>query len=417
MFWLIISSLLLSCSCETVQINNWKSQLGWNYISKFCFKTGGHVEVSITAPAPNESFHIFTYTDTENSWYSLDQENATSAILNAIEVRWYENMDSLNFKTEYFSMRDRWWFYAISNFESTVEIENMKFVMLNPGGFFRRHFSADKHGIFEMTIVFGVISVFATICAAYLFKFAKINATQTNLMYKITWICGLMSVGFILLLVHFFTYASDGLGHSILEPISIVMFIFCRVAFLFIGLMISRGWGISTIVDLSYSIQICSFCTSVFFLEICLYVYSLYVMDEFDVSDPMNSWVGWSLCLLQFVIFVYMMSQMLVYTRSMAQSAEAKAFYLKYGALFLIWVLSLPTCSIITSYVSDHYRTKVVFGLDFTALLLYCLGVLVLFGEKISFQREIDNALQEPCLGERHSEFDFEEIDMTEIRI
>jgi hypothetical protein len=41
----------------------------------------------------------------------------------------------------------------------------------------------------------------------------------------------------------------------------------------------------------------------------------------------------------------------------------------------------------------------------------------VLFGGKISFQREIDNALQEPCLGERHSEFDFEEIDMTEIRI
>ena len=34
--------------------------------------------------------------------YSLDKENETSTLIYAIDTRWYEeDMDSLNFKTEY----------------------------------------------------------------------------------------------------------------------------------------------------------------------------------------------------------------------------------------------------------------------------------------------------------------------------
>lgn len=394
--FLFLACLLVLGRAKVVQGKDWVSSEKWNYFSKFCFASNGELTVSLTTGDVGMQFS--SWTDTKWSWYSLEDDDTCETKESNALAKWLPGLNKEQSYATYFkSQRDRWWFFTISNCtHSPITIKEYKLVMKNPGGFFRAHFSANEFGIPEMLIIFTILSWGISGWAAYSTQFNLLPVGQFKLMRAVAMISIHQSIGFLLALIHYCIYANNGIGIIALKTTAMIVLLCTHVALMYIGLMVSRGWGVSDVVNLGFAPSVGIFCALVFVLEILIFIWYENFMDPWDMRDPMNTWPGWCLCITRIFAFFYLCMQVFRHTLPLAVNPESRSFYIKFVAIFGVWIFSLPICTLITLAVSDHFRTKVVFGLDITTMTLFYIAIILLFRRELSFRFTIDEMLRSP---------------------
>jgi len=376
-----------------VKGTNWESSENWKFITKFCFKSGGTFKIDVTSEST--SGYISSYTDVGHSWEAFDSDATCDGKVEAAISSFHFNKgQTFIWETSYTTLRDRWWFFTVSNCTHTpVKLENYKLTFLNPGGLFQRHFSANEDGIAEMIIAFWIISSIISIWSAYLCHFSLLPVGQYKLIRATACICSVQTLGLFFTMIDKLIFAHNGIGVPELTIISIIIVITTHVSLLYVGLMVSRGWGVSDAVNLGYAPLIGVFCFLVALFEILVWIWYIKFIDPIDVREPIHAWPGYCLCFIQASAFFYLAFNTFRYTMPLLTSRDARNFYVKFTFVFGLWLFSLPLSIFITLFVSDHTRTKVVFGLDFTTLMCFYVALIFLFRHELSWRYTLDQLL------------------------
>lgn len=389
-----------------VKGNAWSSNQHWKFLTKFCFQSGGTIEAFIRSDST--SGFISLYTDVDTSWETFQRNDLSceDKTEGSISRRQFSKGVDLHYQSTYTTRRDRWWFFSVSNCTHTpIELDYFEFTFLNPGGILRRHFSANEFGIPEMIISFFIISFLFSICAIYVSNFNILPVGQFKLMRSIACLSSIQTLGLFLGMIEILIFASNGIGVPTLKIISSFIVICTHTALLYVGLMVSRGWGVSDAVNLGFAPIIGVFCALMFTLKILIWVWYLYAIDPADVRDPIHTWPGFCLCLMQAIAFIYLSFQVVRYTMPLLNSLDARRFYRKFLFVFGVWLFSLPLSALITYCISAHARTKYVFGIDFATLLCFYAALILLFRNEFEWRYSVDQLLQSP-VPEDKTEYD-----------
>ena len=118
-------------------------------------------------------------------------------------------------------------------------------VLLNPGGYWRRHFSYDEQGLFEMHIVFCLLFTCVAVWFAALLLARWQSSTLFSILSLLALCCGGNFVRHTIVLGHYSAMASSGTG----VPGALVAGDLCEyattVATMTTLLVISKGWMIT----------------------------------------------------------------------------------------------------------------------------------------------------------------------------
>lgn len=400
MIYLFLLLLCFNTEAKVYDRQNLRIADDWRFLTKFCFaKSGGEAKIYLNTS--QETLYFQAFHDGNSSWNAFDHNDCETS--KDYGTTWLaEKQNEENFKWfEYVGQRPRWWFYTLANCEERlIDVNHIRIELTNPGGFFREQFSADLWGIPEMVICFTVASLIIIGLCGYFMNTRRLPNAQYNLFKWLTCTTFCQTIGLLLLLIHIFVYATDGIGLVFLIHIAVVLCIMSHVSFYFIGMMIARGYGASEVVNLTFDHTIIYGCALLFLVECLCYLWYNFSVHESSVVDPVETWPSWILCSLSILAFFYLTYHTVFHTLLFTITDDSKKFYFQFITLFGIWVFSFPLLMFITSAVAAHFRAKVVFGMEFSTLLCFEFGLVYLFSGELPFRSSIDAILQKPVLEE-----------------
>eukprot|EP00062_Callorhinchus_milii_P016870 gi/632968644/ref/XP_007900639.1/ PREDICTED: transmembrane protein 145 isoform X2 [Callorhinchus milii] len=208
----------------------------WVFLTKFCFlATKGQINYHIRYPQEKYNVNLLFYHDEKSQWPSVYKNRSkdcwSKEAVAAIEknqlfnltqsfplsgcqvmeengINYTDCQRGLGFK----SARERWWFLAVSNCMGGGIRLDYKITMTNGKTLWRRHFSANQIGIFEVNmlsiILFIILFGISIYFARQLKKRSLLHSSYQMLMVSM----GTEVLGRFFLCVHFGIYGCNGVG-------------------------------------------------------------------------------------------------------------------------------------------------------------------------------------------------------------
>jgi len=158
----------------------------------------------------------------------------------------------VTFEQFFYAIEPRWFFMAFANCdESCTEnlcdgplIVDYDFSLLNGGGFFTNHFSADEMGILETEITFlalqALLTMHALQVALVLRKRRKLHKTVLIFVFSVV----VQSAAIVFNFVHYYTFAKDGLGNTMLKTAALYATNIAETILLIALILLAKGWTI-----------------------------------------------------------------------------------------------------------------------------------------------------------------------------
>ncbi|XP_035675008.1 transmembrane protein 145-like isoform X1 [Branchiostoma floridae] len=367
----------------------------WAFLGRFCFLSElGRLKFQFTY-SPQEVCgntvgcqNILLYYDEDDQWpavYPHPEKNCSSkeAVLNV------NNNQVLNLTTQYVwsgcepvvsdddsntmtcgggrsfqSVRERWWYIAVSNCEGFHGLNiQYEMTLTNGNSYWTQHFSADEFHILETDITFLVL--FAGILALSIWVATILKSRQ---LFHTSYKMYMSAVGFhvfslFLLCLHYGQYGNDGVGLPAAQLLGRIFQSVSSLVFLLMLILLGKGYTVTRgRLSHSGSVKISVFMTLYTLAYAILFIYEREFFDAGLVLYLYESPAGYGLIGLQLLSWLWFCYAIFF---TLKHYPEKSLFYVPYFFFYTLWFLAGPIMVLIAAFVISKWaREKIVNGLE-----------------------------------------------------
>ncbi|KAK4321562.1 hypothetical protein Pmani_007633 [Petrolisthes manimaculis] len=394
--WVTAALFLLTVnSAEAKAVSGFlKTSEKWAFLTRFCFLShDGTFSFEVEYNISYATQKILLYYDSETQWPAVYKSsksceekegvmkrgnnqiiNLTLASVNSeCEVvrlpgdhAYYHCKGSRTFR----SARERWWFIAISNCESTKGLElKYRLVMTNGYSYWYKHFSADEFYILRTDLT--ALALQTGILFLSLLSSAELKNRQllhtTYRLYMAAVVTQLLALVFLSL--HYARYGFNGIGLPFSKLLGRLLHSTSTILMVLLLLLMGKGFNITRgRLRQASAIRLTTF--------MCVYisVYAILFACEQQMFDPgevlylYESPAGYGLIALRMLAWVMFLYACFF---TLKHYPEKFLFYIPFFIFYSVWFIAGNVVIITGNLVVDKWvREKVVNGVDLTITLL-----------------------------------------------
>ncbi|XP_054168901.1 transmembrane protein 145-like, partial [Oppia nitens] len=365
----------------------------WIFLTRFCFLSqDGVFEYDISYPKSYAPQNILLYFDSKNQWpkiYKKDKsciekhsllDNDNNQIINLTEYStnyrathasgcklyreqydngtlWYRCIHFRKFN----SFRERWWFIAIDNCQSTQGLRlRYKINMTNKvDDGWLKNFSADEFYILHTDLIYTVL-YYALFIASCFEAYALVSRHLYHITYKMYLVSVLTEcIGITLLCIYYGIYAQKGYSDNALKLFGRSCEAISTIVFLLLLILLAKGFTVTRArLKMSTSIKIGVFMTLYIITYGILFFYEQAYFDPGEVLYLYESPFGYGLIALRLVgwgWFVYA----IVFT--LIRYPQKSSFFTRLFLMYSVWFISAPVVILISTFVVPKWmREKII---------------------------------------------------------
>ncbi|XP_046383046.1 transmembrane protein 145-like isoform X2 [Ischnura elegans] len=357
----------------------------WAFVARFCFLSAeGKFEYGLEYDKDYAVQNLLLYYDTIHQWPSVYKTNKSclekESVLNIAQNQ------VINLTTElpkhsgcieslsggksvwvchnirsFRSSRERWWFIAFSNCNSTKGLNvRYKFLMTNgpPGDFWSEHFSADEFYILPILMAFSVCYMFM-ILSVVIFAVELRSRQLLHTTYKIyTFSVVLQGWGVSMLSIAVVQFAHDGVGFPSVKTFGQMLESGSEISFLLVLLLLAKGYTVTRgRLKASGAAKLAVFMTFCSITHACLFLYQSMFFDPGEVLYLYESPPGYGLIFLRLMAW-WMFVYSIVFT--LKHYPEKSPFYYPFNLVGTIWFVAGPIFIIIANNCIDKWVRETV---------------------------------------------------------
>ncbi|XP_071441224.1 transmembrane protein 145-like isoform X2 [Hetaerina americana] len=334
----------------------------WAFVARFCFlSTEGKFEYGLEYEKGYAVQNLLLYYDSIQQWPSvyktnkscLEKESVLSIAQNQIinlTTELPKHSGCIERLTEgksvwvchnvrsFMSSRERWWFIAFSNCNSTKGLNvRYKFLMTNgpPGDLWSEHFSADEYYILPILLAFCISYMLMILCVVI---FAG-------------WGVSMQSVSVV-------QFAHDGIGFPAIRIFGRMLESGSEISFLLVLLLLAKGYTVTRgRLKAAGAAKLAVFMTFCSITHACLFFYQSMFFDPAEVLYLYESPPGYGLIFLRLMAW-WMFVYSIVFT--LKHYPEKSPFYYPFNLLGTIWFVAGPIFIIIANNCIDKWVRETV---------------------------------------------------------
>ncbi|CAL4114637.1 unnamed protein product, partial [Meganyctiphanes norvegica] len=366
----------------------------WAFLARFCFMSEvGTFHFDVEYPLDYAVEKLLLYYDEDSQWPAIYPSDKTCEQRESVlkrENHQFLNLtqNSMQFECEvirppdeegmyhckgsrsFRSARERWWFIAVSNCDSTKGLQ-LKYTlkMTNGEDFWYRHFSADEFYILRTNLCALVIQLgllFLSLLAAVELKNRQLFHTTYRLFMGslVTQIIGLFFLN-----MHYFRYGDNGIGYENSKLLGRIHIACSTVIMTLMLLLMGKGFNITRgrLRQMS-AVRLTAFMCIFSITYATLFIIEQNMFDPGEVLYIYESIAGYGLICLRcigWLMFLY------ACFFTLKHYPEKASFYYPFFVFYTLWFLSGPVVIIISNHVIDKWvREKVVNGVEHSITIL-----------------------------------------------
>ncbi|KAF5277848.1 hypothetical protein FQR65_LT15911 [Abscondita terminalis] len=275
------------------------------------------------------------------------------------------------------SIRERWWFIAVSNCNGTKGIHiKYRILMTNgpPGDYWHEHFSADQFYILPVLVAYSV--AYSLLILAILICTVELKSRQLlHSTYKLFVLSVIIQFfGIVLQTAAYLKFAVNGIGAPTAKTFGNMMMGCSETCFLLMLLLLAKGYTVTRgRLRLGASVKLTIFMCLYSVTYICIFIYEAKVFDPGEVLYLYESPAGYALIVLRIIAWL-----MFVYSTvfTLKHYPEKSVFYYPFNICGTLWFIAGPAFILsANTYIDKWVRESVV-----CAVLLF-----IIFGGHLMF--------------------------------
>ncbi|XP_069972983.1 transmembrane protein 145 [Penaeus vannamei] len=366
----------------------------WAFLTRFCFLSDdGTFSFDVEYDIEYAMEKILLYYDSPHQWpavYKSDKNCQEREAVMKRENNQFINLTLVSINSEcevirhpgdkatyhckgsrsFRSVRERWWFIAISNCDSTQGLElRYRFTMTNGYDYWHKHFSADEFYILRTDLTALILQLgilFLSLLAASELKNRQLfhsNIQAVRLDAVVLQIVSWPSSSFYL------PRRKTWAGSVRLENSSRVLLSIGTVVMVLMLLLMGKGFNITRgRLRQASAVRLTLFMCLYSITYTTLFIYEQLIFDPGEVLYLYESPAGYGLIVLRLLAW-FMFCYNCFFT--IKHYPEKSSFFIPFYAFYTLWFISGPIVIIISNHVIDKWvREKVVNGVELSITLL-----------------------------------------------
>ncbi|XP_068685269.1 transmembrane protein 145-like [Montipora foliosa] len=400
MLTLCLNVLYVRNSCAKIVEGTLSSKEDWVFLARFCYKDSiGQLKYHFEYPKEYETQNIILYFDTQ--WPRVYPQEGMKCIDREDKV-YKGNNQIINLTTSYIwsgcneqevlgskhlicdgdrnfrSSRERWWYIALSNCQSTKGLQvKYRLEMTNGNNSWGKQFSADERYILPMDIGFFVAFVIVWVLSAYV---AKILASRR--LFHVSYKLFMTSVTFEAISLMLFLIYYDKFGKTGFETYGIKVVArgsnyVAHVVFLIMLILMAKGWTVTRgRISSSGQIKLSIFGTVYTLCFAILFFYEASVFDPGQVLYIYESAAGVGICVLRVIAWLWFCYGTFFTLKHFPNKCN---FYYPFWFFYTGWFLAGPVVVVIATFkIPKWQRAQVVNGLEWgISFLAHCVFLVI----------------------------------------
>ncbi|XP_042227156.1 transmembrane protein 145-like isoform X2 [Homarus americanus] len=391
--WVWVCAAFLVTSAHAKYVEGFlKTSEKWAFLTRFCFLSDdGTFNFNVEYNAEYAVEKLLLYYDSPKQWPAvyksfktceekeavMRQKNqfinltlySMHALCEVITVSDKKSFHCQGTRT-FLSSRERWWFIAVSNCESTKGLElSYRLTMTNGYSFWDKHFSADEFYILRTDLTALILQLgilFLSLLASAELKSRQLFHT-TYRLYMVAIMAQIF--GLVFLSLHYARYGFDGVGLPFSKLLGRLLHTLSTVMMVLVLLLMGKGFNITRgRLRQNSAVRLTTFMCLYCATYVALFIYEQRIFDPGEVLYLYESPAGYGLLVLRLLAW-FMFLYACFFT--IKHYPEKAAFYYPFFIFYTLWFLSGPVVIIISNHVIDKWvREKVVNGVDLGITLL-----------------------------------------------
>jgi hypothetical protein len=369
------------------------STFGWGYMGKFCFdynadgKVVGLVTIELTAQVltPPSSLAYGIYDDEGDAWksaYSGSEscpDRARGCIGGNYSTPFSFGSDgvSVTFVNVKESRRPRFWYLVLVNCNGGYQDIHFRVTFTNVlSSHWNKQFGVNEQGLNSLYLVyFFVYTIFVMTHLYGVRKLSRETAAYVHPLIKIfTFAVLFQYLSVFSELIHLGLFVNDGIGVPAMAKFSTVMEAFARIFFIFLLILLAKGWTISTDeIRHRWAVLITVFITTVIYFS--LVVWQFVGVDPASTLYIYASIPGILIVTLNAVIGLWYFIT-IAFTWKAEDEPHKRRLYLKLWVLYTCWFSVLPVIVVVGLRLDPWWCEKIVatFSLSVTTIAFFIMG-------------------------------------------
>lgn len=344
-------------------------------------------EAYATPTSPRNRQEVCFYANDYNGWHSVYGNNDLSCVQKRDRSKLHYPIELLatlggSYSYTITGIIPRWWYITISHCEgegldAPIGVAYYSMHFTNRTGFWSFEFSKDVQGIAEMSIFFLCLYWVLLGALAWIKRHAKSKGLQYTVV-KYLFVSVLIDfVALLFNMAHYTKFASDGVGVPELEHAYFFFDFVSNLVLLYVVLSICKGWAISTnyLPDRRFTYMVIGV---LFLLYIALFIWQQKILDPASVLYVYETPPGWAIVAVRSALTLWGLV-CVVRTYRLEGEKRRQQFYIVWGVLAVLWLVSLPIIVGIATALETWLRRRVVFGLLNSATAAIYLILTYLF--------------------------------------
>jgi len=342
--------LLLLLGADAKQVSGHLSTYEeWIYVDKFCFaalgNNSGFVDLIFHGHDTASNFTVLLYDDQRVEWSKVfrSSEPCAERLTHAHTVLPATSSDIHRKVTISEFSRPRWWYVVVATCGSRSLLD-VKYQMqfTNSGGLLEGEFSWNEQGLLQSYLVLSVLLTAWTITYGYNRAEALQSARRLHTAPSVVFgmLC-VLSGSLWLSALHYTVYALDGFGLPWARFSAWLGRMTFQLGGIIFGVAMAKGWTISN-EGLKTDPRFSMLVGMVVCLHLLAFFWHYYVQDPADVENIFNTPPGLFLVALRAAALFWFWWELRQNIKYYSKGSQGRTFYLLFGAVFSVWMLSFP---------------------------------------------------------------------------
>ncbi|XP_037875212.1 uncharacterized protein LOC105842284 [Bombyx mori] len=286
------------------------------------------------------------------------------------------------------SARERWWFIAISNCDSSKGLDvSYKFLMTNgaSGDFWHEHFSADEFYVLPVLLAYAIsyalVVIAAVMCSVELKTRHLLHSTYKLFLFSIV----VQHCGIMMQCLAYIRYAGNGVGSPSTVTIGQFLCGLAEMSFLLLLVLLAKGYTITRgRLKVGFTVKLTVFMCCYLVTYVVLFVYQAKAFDPGQVLYLYESPAGYGVIVLRVIgwcVFAYSTFF------TVKKYPEKNMFYCPFFICGTLWFYAGPLFILTAnSYIDKWVRESVVIAvllfITFSGHIMFLLLTLPVFANK-----------------------------------
>ncbi|KAJ3426562.1 intimal thickness receptor-related [Anaeramoeba flamelloides] len=386
---LVISLVLLITVNQSSALRlqgSWKRSSNWDYFTKFCFIKSSKQYGNLTfVMETKNSLTVEFFDDQKGSWDDVGSSKDSCAKKNS-KAKNTRTITSHFQETETFKdvKESHMWYFSLSDCSAkSIEITKMDVHLWNPMvGKYSQEFSCEQQGLLALNIVYFIF--FTILCLVQLFVSVKLQRTGDfhPILRFFLYVLILRTAALLMNLVHFGSFAQNGIGSPGLIVLAAIVEIISQIGFFLIIIAIALGWTI-TVRNIPHKKGLLLGSLVFLILFIILIIAAYTVVDYGTQFIAFEAVPGIMLLIFRLgILGIFLFFAIKSYKNE--ANEDKKAFFKKLMFIFGIWLGLVPLFVFISFGINGLYREKFMSGFTYTIDFLAFISMVYLLWPSVS---------------------------------